>query len=336
MAMAGCCNPPISQVALVQGEDRAENVRAAVAAVIDELPWASYQRVVVKPNLVVYDAPFAVTHRDALAVVLELIRARYAGKLTIAEGCAYQSTAAAFRFHKYDELARRYDCALVDLNADEVAAVEMLRRNGDPVRLRVARTILQSDCRVSLTLPKTHDAVQVTLSIKNMIMASLVNRRNTSRRARPNWLDWLGKTVFGHGAGWGSDKAAMHQQPVAMNLNLARLAPLVWPQLAVIDGYVAMEGAGPITGAPVDWRIAMASTDALALDVTALQLMGFRLQDIGYLHHCSTAGLGNYLPGAVRITTSTEIAALQRCFAPHPTTEQQRQWRQVGDPSRRK
>jgi uncharacterized protein (DUF362 family) len=159
-----------------------------------------------------------------------------------------------------------------------------------------------------------------------MIMASLVNRRLTPHRNRPLWLDRLGQVVFGHGRGWGSDKVAMHQSYPIMNLNLARLAPLVLPHLSILDGYVAMEGAGPVHGDPVPWRIALAGTDPLAVDVVAAHLMGYALGEIGYLAHCAQLGLGQADLAKIAIVGNVAPESVARPFKPHPQHLAQRNW----------
>jgi uncharacterized protein (DUF362 family) len=282
----------VLRIALCQGDERAPNLRRTLELVIDDIHWSSRQDVLIKPNLVLADRPDAITHRDALIALLDSVRARYSGQLTIAEGCALDPTMQVFRSLGYPAIADFYRAHLLDLNSDEIAPVTLYHHSGRPLHLRLARRVVKSDCRISLTLPKTHDAVMVTLSIKNMVMGSLVNRRVAARSDRPLWCDRLGRAIWGHGNGWGSDKAAMHQGYPMMNINLALVAQLVRPHLSVLDGHVAMQGAGPSDGALVPWGIAIASTDPLAVDVLAARLMGFDPNEIGYLNYCAHLGLG--------------------------------------------
>jgi uncharacterized protein (DUF362 family) len=111
-----------------------------------------------------------------------------------------------------------------------------------------------------------------------------------------------------------------------MNLNLARLAPLVLPHLSILDGYVAMEGAGPVHGDPVPWRIALAGTDPLAVDVVAANLMGYALKQIGYLAHCAQLGLGQADLAKIAIVGNVAPETVARSFRPHPQHRAQRQW----------
>ncbi|RPH71051.1 MAG: DUF362 domain-containing protein, partial [Myxococcaceae bacterium] len=100
---------------------------------------------------------------------------------------------------------------------------------------------------------KTHDRVVATLSLKNII---------------------VGAPIKDPGFRWGGGKqGAKNDKPIihgsgfrGINYNLFAMAQRLHPHLAVIDGFVGMEGAGPTRGTAVDWRIAVASTDALAAD----------------------------------------------------------------------
>jgi uncharacterized protein (DUF362 family) len=322
------------RIALCRGTERASNLRHTLQLVLDDIPWPSRRTVLVKPNLVLPSRPDAITHHDALAVLLDEIRARYDGPLTIGEGCALDSTAEAFRSQGYEALAAFYRARLVDLNADEAVPVQVYGRRARSLDLRLARCVIESDCRISLSLPKTHDAVLVTLSIKNMIMGSLVNRRLSCGNGRPGWLDRVGQIIRGHGNGWGSDKLAMHQSYAIINLNLGRLAPLVRPHLSVLDGFVGMEGAGPTDGIPVPWGIAVAGTDPLAVDVFTAHLMGISLNEVGYLSYCAQLGLGCADLPSFNVVGNVAPEMVARPFAPHPDHHRQRRW-QTPDALRR-
>ncbi len=123
-----------------------------------------------------------------------------------------------------------------------------------------------------------------------------------------------------------SDKLAMHQGFPIININLAMLAPWVWPDLAVIDGFEAMEGTGPSDGTPVNWHIALAGTDALAVDVLTSSLMGFEPLQIGYLHYCHQLKLGTGDMARISVVGNVECDAVRRNFRPHPTFHLQSEW----------
>ncbi len=318
--------PDCAKVALWKGQERTANLRDALLHVVDGIDWASRQAVLIKPNLVKIGRPYAVTHPDALATVLAVVRERYSGPLTIAEGCAEEPTSEFFKLQGIDELADEYEASLIDLNADESVPITVYNQDAKPLQIRLARQVIKSDCRISLCLPKTHDTVLVTLSIKNMAMGSLINRRLSKMKDHPAWFDRLGRLLHGHGNGWGSDKVAMHQGYPVINLNLARLATFVRPHLSVVDGFIGMEGAGPLNGKPVPWGVVVAGTDALAVDTLTAHLMGFEIDHIGYLSYCAQLGLGCSDLERIEIVGNTAPQTVARSFAPHPQHRRQLHW----------
>jgi uncharacterized protein (DUF362 family) len=329
-------------VGLVQGESRHDNVARVLELVSEQVEFQGRQRVVVKPNFVSTRHQPAATHVDAVRAVLDFVRARYEGPLSIAEGAALGDTWQGFERFGYRELVEHYDVKLVDLNADQTVPVQVYDHRLKPRTLRLARTLVESDLRISVGPPKTHDAVIVTLSFKNVIMGALVNpvlmtRPGTHRlitkvrrllrlawfvgQTRVRLLERLPVLPLDK-----SDKVSMHQGYPAMNLNLALLAPWVYPHLAVIDGFQAMEGAGPVGGEPVDWRVALAGVDALAVDSLTAWLMGFDPAQIGYLNYCRRLDLGVGELERIDVLGDVDAGATRRQFRPHPTFEQQRDW----------
>ncbi len=79
----------------------------------------------------------------------------------------------------------------------------------------------------------------------------------------------------------------------AVNYNMAMLARILHPALAVIDGYEGMEGNGPTFGTTISHRVCVAGQDWLAADRVGIELMGIDFSRIGYLNHCWQMGLGN-------------------------------------------
>ncbi|MCK5195261.1 MAG: DUF362 domain-containing protein, partial [Desulfobulbaceae bacterium] len=123
------------------------------------------------------------------------------------------------------------------------------------------------------------------------------------------------------------DKVLVHQGMKHTNINIAELAGSVWPDLAVIDGFTGMEGQGPIFGRPVDVGVAVSSTDPLAADRVACEIMGIDFAAVGYLSYCSEMGLG------VADLNRIEIIGhpLRECIKPftlHSTVQEQYKWKE--------
>ena len=64
------------------------------------------------------------------------------------------------------------------------------------------------------------------------------------------------------------------------------------PQLTVIDGFVAMEGRGPVHGKPVKMGTIIAGTDVVATDATACSVMGFSPEEIDHIVWGQSSGIG--------------------------------------------
>jgi uncharacterized protein (DUF362 family) len=264
-----------TRVALVRGQDRHEYISQALALISRQAGFSTPQSVLINPNFVVTQKPLAATHADALRAVLDFVRSRYEGPITIAEGPSTELASEGFRRLGYEALARSYDAVLLDLNHDETVPVGVYDWQLRPLRLHLARSVVASDFRISVGPPKTHNVVLVTMSLKNMIMGTLISRFTHGKHSdngreggfgtvqkvlwklvppwvRPlvppwvrqlppvEWLQFRAMSTLEP-----SDKMKMHQSHAVINLNLALIAPRVVPHLAVIDGFQAMEGAGP-------------------------------------------------------------------------------------------
>lgn len=328
-----------ARVALFQSQTRYETILGALNLVETDVDLCGVRRLLVKPNFVSTTVQLAATHVEATRALLTWLRRRYDGSIVVAEGSAIEATEEAFRNFGYLPLADEFGVELRDLNQDAWERLEVFDRHLRPMPLRVARTVLESDFRIAIGPPKTHDAVIVTLSLKNLIMGSLIREQRDFRRSRlladagrlvPPWLSelpalrdlktWLG-TSMTH-----SDKFAMHQGYPVINLNLYRLARHIHPDLSVIDGWVGMEGNGPAKGEPVEMGWALASTDFLAADATAARIMGFDPHEVGYLHYCALGGLGKMEPSEIELVGNLSLEAARRPFVPHRDYRHQLEW----------
>jgi uncharacterized protein (DUF362 family) len=65
------------------------------------------------------------------------------------------------------------------------------------------------------------------------------------------------------------------------------------PAFTVIDGFVGMEGKGPIDGTPVQMNLIIAGKDVVATDATAVRVMGFNPYEIKHIRRAFKKGLGN-------------------------------------------
>lgn len=85
-------------------------------------------------------------------------------------------------------------------------------------------------------------------------------------------------------------KAGFHSNlnEAIFDLNNVRI-----PDLCIVDGLVAMEGDGPVYGAPRPLGIILAGNDPVSVDHAAAKIMGLRIGDIPYLRYAIRHGLGS-------------------------------------------
>lgn len=255
-------------------------------------------KVLVKPNFVSTYRQLAATHVDAVKAVLDLITRHYSGEIIIGEGPAMSSLRKGLRNFNYFQLQDEYNVRFLDLNEDDYVEVEGYNSKLKPLKLKLSKTVVESDFRISIGVPKTHDTVIVTLSIKNMVVGSLVN----------------------------GYKSKIHQGYKAINLNIAKLACDVMPHLSIIDGFIGMEGRGPVHGDPVEFRVAAASVYPVSLDAVVSRIMGFNPLDIGYIYHLNKWGVGVANLENIKII-GVPIEKVSRKFKPHPGYYEQLGWK---------
>ena len=77
-----------TKVSLTKGGSRADNVRQALRLIENEIDLRGKSSVFVKVNFVSTQNQLAATHVDAVRSLLEFLRARYDGKITVGESAA--------------------------------------------------------------------------------------------------------------------------------------------------------------------------------------------------------------------------------------------------------
>jgi len=273
-----------ASVAITSGDNRADLAFRALQPYSTQIKQAiGTRRVVLKPNNVSTDVPLCSTHVDTLEGILEFLKS--IGKLDnviIAESAANGSTFNGFSNYGYLRLADKYPVKFVDLDKEGYEILYVFdEKDFRPHPVRFSSVILSPDSYiVSVARMKTHDWAIVTLSLKNIIFGAP-----------------LKDAGFAFGAnrkeGTKSDKAIVHGSGFrGINYNLYDLAPRLHPHLAVIDGFEGMEGNGPLKGTPVDHRVCVVSSDWLAADRVAVELMGIDFSIIGYLNYCAQTSSG--------------------------------------------
>ena len=289
-----------ARVALVKGNDRYGNVVRALDMIVDCIDPADIEgrRVLIKPNLVSALNPLAATHVDAVRAVVDVIRRFSPGSLVIAEATSNGSTADAYRRFGYDRLE---GVELVDVNRDEYDTMRIQTLEGGERGIKVSKTVLESDYVVSVARAKTHDHVFCTLTLKNM-MGSVAHADHV----------WM------HGAEEEPTSPvdnAIRGNYVLIN-NLVAVAEKVGVDLGVVDGFVGMEGNGPVDGTPKYLGVAAAGFDFVAVDAVMASVMGFDPRMKGDTYLADERGLGVGDLDRIEVI-GEDIEGARRRFRPH-------------------
>lgn len=158
----------------------------------------------------------------------------------------HPSTSDGFEVSGYRAMCARLGVRLVNLREIGFSRVE---KGGHVLReLYIARALLDADVVVNLPKLKTHSLTLFTGAVKNMY--GLI----------PGGL----RTAY-HG---------QHKNPAEFNEVLVDIFSAARPHLTVMDGIVAMEGAGPANGTLRKLGVILASQDAVAVDAVACRIIG--------------------------------------------------------------
>jgi len=239
------------------------NPRPAVVELLEGCRWEglipSGGSVVIKPNLCT-ERPEQIhtanTSIGVLRAVCEVLRERTA-QITIVESDGARYTAeAAFENNGVYALAAELGLKVLNLSKDELVEMPDPRLKG----FGMARTWLEADVFVTLPVLKTHATTVFTGCLKNQ---------------------------------WGCipryDRILLHKYLHELIGQVNALRPV---SLALMDGLIGMQGRGPINGYPIDLNVLLASRDPVALDATAMRLIGLEPATSQHIVHAGRIGLG--------------------------------------------
>jgi len=289
-----------AKVSLVKGSDRREIVCQSLQNIEKQiLPSIGEKKILIKPNFVSTSRQLAATHVDAVRGILDFLRPHYKKQIIIGESTMSKAgTFDGYKNYGYLALEKEYNVKLVDLNSRPWQYRYVFGRGHRPTPIRIISTFFDPDLYIiSAAQMKTHDRAVTTLSLKNVLLGAPLNDYKKN------------------------DKPLMHtdysfSRESLLHYNMFHLAQEIYPDLGVIDGFIAMEGDGPVRGTPVDARVALASIDPLAMDVLATKIMGFDPGQIMYLTAFARAGMGQGDLDKIDVV-GTPLEQCQYHFKPH-------------------
>ena len=303
-----------STVAVVRGSERRKMICDSLVAIDEQIRpvLARTKYVVIKPNNVSTTNQLASTHADTLRGILDYLAPRFQGPVVVAESGPGDTLDGydSFFYNRVVAEHKAQKVSLLDLNREGTyITIPLLDFDLHVQPVRLAARLFDPDAFVFCSaILKTHNAMVVTLSVKNMVVGAPLH---SVRGVTPRWHD---KRMYHVG---------VRQSHYNMMVTAQRMQPH-WGA-TVIDGFEGMEGNGPGSGTPVESRVAIASTDFIAADRVAVEAMGVDPAWPGYLNFCCQAGIGQYDLSKIDIR-GEKLAAVRRKYQLHPDIERQLLW----------
>ena len=303
---------PKARVAAIRGEDLYTMARQALAAVggIAAIVQPG-ETVFIKPNLAMIDwanlgrNPFVLGECAKIEIVTavaeECLKAG-ASKVTIGDttqmprySWEYATTLdgttnlAAEAKRLNSEYGGKVALACLDVDSPEWADIPTSSKLGT---IAVSSLVAHADRVISIPVMKTHAFAQLTLSLKNFIGVTPLER-------------------YGWQTGTYSRNGFDHSSSQAIAQIYLDIVNAVKPDLAIIDASIGVEGNGPAVkdgwGTTVDMRdrlgswLLLASTDLVAADATAARVMSHDVAAIKQLAMANAMGLGEIDEGSIEI-----------------------------------
>jgi len=299
-------------VAIAHGDQRRANVYNALKAIDKDLreKMKGKRYAIIKPNFVNTENQLASSHADAMRGILDYLSESFAGPVVIAESSA-GDTRQAFENFRYNRLPpeyRKQQLKLIDLNEEaKFERIALLDGDLHIVPCRLAARLLDPEAFViSAGILKTHNTVIASLGIKNMALGAPLHQPN-------------GQTPY-----W-NEKRKYHVGLRQTHYNIMVTAQRLSWGATLIDGYEGMEGNGPNSGTPVPSRIALASTDIVAVDRVAGEAMGVNPEWLGYVKYCGAIGIGQFEPSKIDVI-GARLADVKRSYRMHPEIDRELKW----------
>ena len=281
----------ISQVALVNTEDRKSGVELSIRAL--EINPAKKKNVLIKPNFNTADLCPGSTHNDTLVALVAEVWKMGARSVSLGER-SYPENCSVMEQKGIIPLMEKLDVKIIDFDElDEKDWVKVDAENSHwQDGFRVARPILESECLICTCCLKTHQfGGVITMSLKNSVGVVPTSRHGY------NYMTEL--------------HSSPHQRKLIAEIN----APFT-PALVVLDGIDAFVDGGPATGERAKGNVFLASTDRVAIDAVGVailkslgsndQIMNTKIFDQEQIARAVELGLGASSPSEIELVPANE------------------------------
>jgi uncharacterized protein (DUF362 family) len=249
-------------VAIVKGERGHEPVFKALDLIDYKKALVGYDTVLIKVNFITdktWDTG-ATTDPIVVEAIIKKLEALPVKVYVVESDATITNADKAFEKTGMKEMCRRNGVEWLNLRHVK-DKVKLEIPNGEALQSIVVPRLVTESAVISAAKLKTHLNTTVTLGMKNMF-------------------------------GLLPDKFKGKYHMKGISKVVVDINTVLKPAFTVIDGFVGMEGEGPIDGTPVQMNLIIAGTDVVATDATAARVMGFNPYEITHIRKAFEKGLG--------------------------------------------
>lgn len=252
-----------SQVAIVKGERGHEPVFQALDLINYKSAFAGYNQVLIKVNFIT-DKTWetgATTDPIVVEALIEKLKALPVKIYVVESDASLTNADKAFVATGMKAMCSRHSVECLNLRHLK-DKIKLKIPHGEVLSSITVPKIVTESAIVSAAKLKTHANTTVTLGMKNLF-------------------------------GLLPDKFKAKYHALGISNVVVDINTVIKPVLTVIDGFVGMEGKGPINGTPVKMDLIIAGTDVVATDSVASQVMGMNPHNIKHIRRAYEKELGN-------------------------------------------
>ncbi|MBE0535601.1 MAG: DUF362 domain-containing protein [Phycisphaerae bacterium] len=217
--------------------------------------------VLIKPNFIVpRPRQFAAQTDPAVIVATAALLKDFGAKPFVADSPAWGSVAACAKALELDEPLRRLGVPVRPLDRPR-------RRRIDGTLISISRVAMDADKIINLPKFKSHQQLGASFAIKNMFGCVCGKRKAFWHWARGHSFD-------------------------AFCTMLIEIYKVVAPVYSIIDGVVAMQGQGPISGNARPLGFLIGGADPVACEIVCCDLIGLAPDQLPILRTARHSGFG--------------------------------------------
>jgi uncharacterized protein (DUF362 family) len=252
-----------SFVAVVKGERGHEPVFKALDLINYKSALAGWDTVLIKVNFITdktWDTG-ATTDPIVVEAIIKKLKDLPVKVYVVESDATVTNADIAFQKTGMKEMCNRNGVECLNLRYVK-DKVKLAIPDGEALKSITVPRLVTESAIISAAKLKTHSETGVTLGMKNMF-------------------------------GLLPDKFKGKYHMKGISKVIVDINTVLKPTLTVIDGFVGMEGSGPIDGEPVQMNLIIAGTDTVATDATACRIMGIDPHEIKHICKAHEKGLGN-------------------------------------------